>query len=383
MSEFNPLLPDPVTEAFGDVERTSNGTTGPYTLGFDFPNKANVTIGGTASVRNSSYVAVFVETSSGGNYEEVAYTFASTNTITLATAPTAALKIRIKRITLVNESTDAFTGNSALDANSLNDLRNKTIWMGQELYARQVAADAKLDSAIMGEAPITPVIPSGSIDTAELADGAVTLPKVDFSASGTNGQALMKRAGVGAFSTITAADVSGFDTQVRTNRLDQMTAPTADVAMNSQKITGLATGTTSNDAVNKAQMDAAITAAVPSSIANLKISSGNLTVNSTSYQVVTLGWQADMIVLYFDFTATYPADADHIKPYTQTCVHINALDGLTVRTLYILDTIYSSGTTYSTLSITFQQTATGFQIKKASAGNPNYTLRWAAFKNYP
>jgi hypothetical protein len=34
--------------------------------------------------------------------------------------------------------------------------------------------------------------------------------------------------------------ITDFDTQVRTSRLDQMAVPTASVAMNSQKITGLA-----------------------------------------------------------------------------------------------------------------------------------------------
>ena len=39
------------------------------------------------------------------------------------------------------------------------------------------------------------------------------------------------------------------DTRVRTNRLDQMTAPTASVSLNSQKITGLANPTADQDAL--------------------------------------------------------------------------------------------------------------------------------------
>lgn len=38
-------------------------------------------------------------------------------------------------------------------------------------------------------------------------------------------------------------------------RLDQLAAPTADVALNSRKITGLADGTSAGDAVNKGQLD--------------------------------------------------------------------------------------------------------------------------------
>lgn len=55
--------------------------------------------------------------------------------------------------------------------------------------------------------------------------------------------------------TLTATKISDFDTQVRTSRLDQMAAPTASVAMNNQKITGLATPTADSDAATKEYVD--------------------------------------------------------------------------------------------------------------------------------
>ena len=58
--------------------------------------------------------------------------------------------------------------------------------------------------------------------------------------------------------TQTASTISDFNTAVRTNRLDQMAAPTAAVAMGSQQITGLAAPTNGTDAANKDYVDGAV-----------------------------------------------------------------------------------------------------------------------------
>lgn len=55
--------------------------------------------------------------------------------------------------------------------------------------------------------------------------------------------------------TLTASKISDFDTQVRTNTVAQLAAPNADLAMNSQKITGLADPISAQDAATKAYVD--------------------------------------------------------------------------------------------------------------------------------
>ena len=58
--------------------------------------------------------------------------------------------------------------------------------------------------------------------------------------------------------TQTASTISDFNTAVRTNRLDQMAAPTGSVSLNSQKVTNLATPTDNTDASTKAYVDTSI-----------------------------------------------------------------------------------------------------------------------------
>ena len=87
---------------------------------------------------------------------------------------------------------------------------------------------------------------SGGIVNADIAGGAA----IALSKLATDPLARANHTG-----TQTASTISDFDTQVRTSRLDQMAAPTASVSMNSQKITSLATPTSSTDAATKAYVD--------------------------------------------------------------------------------------------------------------------------------
>ena len=87
---------------------------------------------------------------------------------------------------------------------------------------------------------------SGDIVNADIAAGAA----IALSKLATDPLARANHTG-----TQTASTISDFDTQVRTNRLDQMAAPTGSVSLNSQKITNLATPTASTDAATKGYVD--------------------------------------------------------------------------------------------------------------------------------
>jgi len=88
--------------------------------------------------------------------------------------------------------------------------------------------------------------------------GAGTYTKVTVDAKGRITTATNLSSGDLPSHTHTASDITDFDTQVRTNRLDQMAAPTASVSMGSQKITNLAEPTASSDAATKNYVDSAV-----------------------------------------------------------------------------------------------------------------------------
>lgn len=85
-------------------------------------------------------------------------------------------------------------------------------------------------------------IPDSVITSAKILDG--TIVNVDINAA--------------ADIDATKIETTSFNTKVRANRLDQLTAPSASVSLNSQKITNLADPTNDTDAANKRYVDAAV-----------------------------------------------------------------------------------------------------------------------------
>jgi hypothetical protein len=91
---------------------------------------------------------------------------------------------------------------------------------------------------------------NGTITSADIVNGTIVDADINASAAiALSKLATDPLARANHTGTQTASTVSDFDTQVRTSRLDQMAAPNAAVALNAQKITGLADPTNAQDAV--------------------------------------------------------------------------------------------------------------------------------------
>ena len=102
----------------------------------------------------------------------------------------------------------------------------------------------------------------GTITSADLVDGTIVASDI---ADGTITAAKMVSdpyARANHTGTQLASTISNFDTQVRTSTLNQMAAPTTSLAMNAQKITGLADPTLAQDASTKAYVDTQVNALV-------------------------------------------------------------------------------------------------------------------------
>jgi hypothetical protein len=225
-------------------------------------------------------------------------------------------------------------------------------------------------------------------DASKVANGAIPLAKL-----ATDPLARANHTG-----TQTAATISDFDTQVRTNRLDQMAAPTASVALGGQKITGLADPTLAQDAATKNYVDVAVQSSAagidskPScrvaSTANIASLSGTTTIDGVALVVgdrilvknQSTGSQNGVYVVAAGVWSR-AADADangEITPGAFWFIEEGTANGgkqficgntgtITIGTTNIIINLFGAGTTY-TASLGVQLVGNDFRAQAVASG---------------
>lgn len=144
-----------------------------------------------------------------------------------------------------------------------------------------ITGDATWSTSFDGSANVT-----GALTLANSGVTAGTYTKVTVDAKGrvTAGNSLV----AADIPTITASKISDFATSVRTNRLDQMAAPTASVSFNNQRITGLADPSDAQDAATKNYVDSVLQGLDPkesvraATTANIAAMSGAMTIDGVA-----------------------------------------------------------------------------------------------------
>ena len=148
------------------------------------------------------------------------------------------------------------------------------------LTTTSVVPNGKVLQVLTVQGIVSSVFADGTVGTDAIVDDAVTLDKINIGVGAADRFLVFDINGDGTARVLVHTDISDFDAGVQANRLDQMATPTADVALGSQKITGLGAGANAADAVNKGQMEAAITSAIPSAVN--KSVGGSITLNSSN-----------------------------------------------------------------------------------------------------
>jgi hypothetical protein len=125
------------------------------------------------------------------------------------------------------------------------------------VYSAMIADDTIVNADISSYAAIaySKLDLNGTITSADIVDGTIVAADIANATITAAKMVTDPYARANHTGTQLASTVSDFDTQVRTSRLDQMAVPTASVALNAQKITGLADPTLAQDSATKAYTD--------------------------------------------------------------------------------------------------------------------------------
>ena len=225
----NKTLVDPIITGSGAISGTFTG---------------NLTGNVTGNVTGNASTATALQTGRDfqltGDVEASAVSFNGTGNLTLTTV--------IGTGVIVNADVNA---SAAIDKTKIAGTAITAADTGT-VYSAMIADDTIVNADISSYAGIAygKLSLGGTITSADIVDGTIVNTDINASAAiALSKLAVDPLARANHTGTQTASTISDFDTQVRTSRLDQMAAPTASVALNAQKITGLADPTDAQDSV--------------------------------------------------------------------------------------------------------------------------------------
>jgi hypothetical protein len=229
----NKTLTSPTITGTGAIAGTFTGNvTGNIT--------GNVTGNVTGNASTATALATARTFQLTGDVEASGVTFDGTGNVSLTTVigTGAIVNADINASAAIDKTKISGTAITAADSGTVTStmIADGTI-VNADVSATAAIAKTKLDLG-------------GTITSADLVDGTIVNADINASAAiALSKLAVDPLARANHTGTQTASTISDFDTQVRTNRLDQMAAPTAAVALNAQKITGVADPTSAQDAV--------------------------------------------------------------------------------------------------------------------------------------
>jgi hypothetical protein len=210
--------------------------------------------GGTGITSLGSGIATFLGTPSSANLAAALTDETGSGAAVFGTSPTISSPTITGTGTIAGTFTGNITGNVTGDVSgNAGTVTNGVYTTDTGTVTSTMIADSTIVNAdISGSAGIAygKLSLGGTITSADIVDGTIVNTDINASAAiALSKLAVDPLARANHTGTQTASTVSDFDTQVRTSRLDQMAAPTASVALNAQKITGLADPTDAQDSV--------------------------------------------------------------------------------------------------------------------------------------
>jgi hypothetical protein len=194
-------------------------------------------------------------------------------TITFPTAPADKTLIAIKRIDIsANALTLALGGSDVF--NKAGGSNTASLTLGLQGIIAHYAASTAIWTVIADDLPLsqldarfasttdsrlsdTRTPTDNSVTSAKIVDGAIVNADINATAAiALSKLAVDPLARTNHTGTQLASTISDFDTQVRTSRLDQLVAPTADLSLNTHKLTNVVDPVSAQDVATKNYVDA-------------------------------------------------------------------------------------------------------------------------------